>query len=106
MARNSSRDRYRFDILRDGPVTADLGTGDDEVDVRTRDDEVDQIRLTFNRAEVGNGNPNDSNRLPGQDGGLAVRMQAEDAAGTAFGPISRFDDEGITFRAHLARREA
>ena len=47
-----------------------------------------------------NDNPNDGNRLPGQDGGLAVRMQAEDATDTAFGPISRFDDEGITFRAH------
>jgi Ca2+-binding RTX toxin-like protein len=93
------RDRYRFDILRDGPVNQNLGPGDDEVVVRGRDKFVDQIRLTFNRAEVGNGNANDSNSMPGQDGGLAVRMQAENAAGMLIGPVSRFDDEGITFRA-------
>ena len=99
MARNSTRDRIRFDILRDGPVIADLGPEEDDLVVRARDDVVDQVRLTIIRGEVGNGNPNEGT-APGQDGGLAVRLQAEDAAGTAFGPISRFDDEGTIFRSH------
>lgn len=97
MARNA-RDRYRFDILRDGPANEDLGAGQDEVTVRTRDKVVDQVRLTFNRSEVGDGNPALTNGIPGQSPGLAVSMQAQDAAGTAFGPISRFDDEGTIFR--------
>ena len=37
--------------------------------------------------------------MANQDGGLAVRAQAEDADGMLMGPVSRFDDEGITFRA-------
>lgn len=100
MPRNPMHNRYRFDLLRDGPVAKDLGAGDDQVVVRTPHDVVDQIRLSFVRGTVGNGNPNEGITLPGQDGGLAVRMQAEDAAGIGFGPISRFDDEGMTFRAH------
>lgn len=103
MPRNSQRDRFRFDILRDGPVSEEFGPGQHEVIVRTRDKVVDQIRLSFTRAEVGNGNARDSTSNPavhpGQDGGLAVRMQAEDAAGQAFGPVSRFSDEGVIFRA-------
>lgn len=84
-------DQYRFDVLHDGPVNLDLGAGLDQVLVRSRDDEVERIRLTFVRAEVGDG-------LAGPGAGLAVSLQAENAAGLAFGPVSRFDDEGITFR--------
>jgi Ca2+-binding RTX toxin-like protein len=88
-------DRYRLEVLRDGPVTANLGDGYDDVLIKTHDDLTNQVRLTFSRAEVGNGNVNNS--LPG-DGGLAARVQAEDDTGSAVGPVSRFDDEGITFR--------
>ena len=56
-----------------------------------------RVRLTFTSSQVGNGNPNDSNTIANQDGGLAVRFQAEDASGALVGPVSRFDDEGITF---------
>ncbi|WP_205480338.1 calcium-binding protein [Sphingomonas arenae] len=92
------RDHLRFDILRDGPVERDLGAGQDLVTVQSRDEIVDSIRLTFTRLEVGNGDPYDSNTLPWHDGGLAVQMQAQDASGSLIGPVSRFDDEGITFR--------
>ena len=37
--------------------------------------------------------------MANQDGGLAVRLQAEDGADGLTGPVSRFDDEGITFVA-------
>jgi Ca2+-binding RTX toxin-like protein len=94
MARRASRDYYRFDILRDGPVNQNLGTGQNTVIVRTADKTIDNIRLNFTRSEVGNGDPNIGTSL-------AVRVQAQDAAGTAFGPISRFDDEGITFRTQF-----
>lgn len=87
---------FRFDISRDPAQSRDLGKGDDLVRIKANP-EVTQIRLTFTSAEVGNDNPNDANLLNGQDGGLAVRVQAEDASGMLTGPISRFDDEGITF---------
>ncbi|WP_211259381.1 calcium-binding protein [Belnapia moabensis] len=82
---------------RDGADVIDLGAGDDVVLVKHG--QGGQIRLTFTSAEVGNGNANDSNTMLNQDGGLAVRFQMEDGAGTLQGPISRFDDEGISFRA-------
>ncbi len=75
-----------------------LGDGLDVVEVRAGP-EVRQVRITFTSAEVGNGSPNDSNTMANQDGGLAVRLQAEDAGGTPSGPVSRFDDEGINFIA-------
>jgi Ca2+-binding RTX toxin-like protein len=87
---------YAFDISGDSPVTQDLGDGDDAVLV-SADDTVDQVRVTFTSAEVGNGNANDSGALANQDGGLAVRLQAEDGSGDLTGPVSRFDDEGIRF---------
>jgi Ca2+-binding RTX toxin-like protein len=98
MVRRAQRDHYRFDILRDGPVNQNLGSEQNTVIVRTTNKLVDTIRLDLNRAEVGNGDPAAGLVLPGQGSGLAVRVQAQDAGGAAFGPASRFDDEGITFR--------
>lgn len=91
-------DKFEFNISTSPAVSRNLGAGDDLVKIRSRD--VDQIRITFTSVEVGNGNPNDSNTLANQDGGLAVRVQAENAAGDLVGPVSRFDDEGITFKAN------
>jgi Ca2+-binding RTX toxin-like protein len=96
-ARSDRRDDdFSFNISRE-TVSRNLGNGDDQVTIRGND-EVAQIRLTFTSSEVGNGSPNDSGNVMGQDGGLAVRVQAENAAGQLTGPVSRFDDEGITFR--------
>ena len=95
--RDHARDNYfGFDIARSPVVALDTGDGLDEVSILSRDN-VRQVRLTFTSSEVGNGNPLDSGTLAGQDGGLAVRVQAEDASGNLFGPVSRFDDEGIIF---------
>ena len=93
----AGNDTAVFKPARDGADTIDLGAGDDVVLVQHGRGE--QIRLTFTSAEVGNGNANDSNTLLNQDGGLAVRFQMEDGADGLKGPISRFDDEGITFKA-------
>ena len=60
------------------------------------------MRLTFTSAEVGNGNARDAGTLANQDGGLAVRLQAENGSDILTGPLSRFDDEGITFVAGSA----
>ena len=96
--RNPEDDRFSFNASRDAPVYKDFGAGDDQVKVST--DYPGQIRLTFTSAEVGNGNPNDSNTMPpNQDGGLAVRFQLEDGKDGLTGPVSRFDDEGIEFIA-------
>lgn len=92
-------DVVRFDITGEDRILRDLGAGDDSVSVRA-DDTVDQVKLTFTSAEVGNGNGRDSGMLVNQDGGLAVRMQAENDAGVKTGLISRFDDEGITFESN------
>ncbi|MFC7477239.1 calcium-binding protein [Dankookia sp. GCM10030260] len=86
-----------FRPMRDGTDTTDLGAGDDTVLVKHG--HIDQVRLTFTSAEVGNGSANDAGTLANQDGGLAVRLQAEDGADGLAGPVSRFDDEGITFTA-------
>ncbi|MBR0657122.1 beta strand repeat-containing protein [Plastoroseomonas arctica] len=77
-----------------GTDNVDLGGGMDMVRVEGI---PGQIRLTFTSAEVGNGLATDGGMMAGQDGGLALRFQTEDSAGALSGPISRYDDEGVTF---------
>lgn len=89
-------DHFRFDISRDKAVQRDLGDGNDTVSIGAGRG-VPEVRLTFTSSEVGNGSPRDSNTMPHQDGGLAVRAQAENKSGELVGPVSRFDDEGISF---------
>ncbi len=89
-----------FNVSTDGADSADLGDGADRVNVAAS--APGQIRLSFTSAQVGNGNANDSNTMANQDGGLAVRLQAEDGADMPTGGVSRFDDEGITFVATTA----
>ena len=93
---NNRANLFQFDISKSGGVSRDLGASQDIVRIKS-DDSVDQIRLTFTSSEVGNGKATDSNTLANQDGGLAVRVQAENGSGLPSGAISRFDDEGITF---------
>ena len=87
---------FKFDISKSGPVSRDLGVGDDTVEIKA-DAVVTNIRVTFTSGDVGNGNPLDGNNAANEDGGLAVRVQAEDSSGNLTGPVSRFDDEGISF---------
>ncbi len=95
--RSDQRDnRFLFNLNRDGAVSRDLGPGIDRVDIRTGS-EIDQIRITFTSSEVGNGSATEGGAVAGQDGGLAVRIQAEDASGGVTGAVSRFDDEGVIF---------
>ena len=89
-------DTLHLNLPKESPVSANLGAGSDTVMVRG---DAGQVRLTFTSAEVGNGNANDAGTMANQDGGLAVRFQAEDGADGLTGPVSRFDDEGITFKA-------
>ncbi len=84
-----------FNIATDGADSIDLGSGSDVVQLSG----AGQIRLTLTTGEVGNGSVNDSNSLANQDGGLALRMQAEDGSDGLTGAISRSDDEGITLVA-------
>ena len=85
-----------FNSSTDGADTVNLGTGADTVNVAGA---AGQIRLSFTSAEVGNNSANDAGTMLNQDGGLAVRFQREDGSDGLTGPISRFDDEGITFVA-------
>jgi Ca2+-binding RTX toxin-like protein len=80
----------------DGSDMVDLGRGWDTVNVGALA-AAGQIRLTFTSAEVGNNSGSDSGTLANQDGGLAVRLQAEDGLGSLGGAISRLDDEGVRF---------
>jgi Ca2+-binding RTX toxin-like protein len=91
----SGNDAATVNVTTDGADSVDLGDGSDVVTVASGT--PGQVRLTFTSAQVGNGNPNDSNTMANQDGGLAVRLQAEDGNDGLTGPVSRFDDEGITF---------
>jgi Ca2+-binding RTX toxin-like protein len=94
-------DTARTTVTSDGADRVDLGAGDDVVAVMANADAnvSSRIRLTFTSAEIGNGLANDANTMANQDGGLAVRLQSEDYADGLVGPVSRYDDEGITFVA-------
>ena len=78
-------------------VAQDFGTGYDFVRFGNREGLFSQVRLTFTSAEAGNNAANDAGTLANQDGGLAVRVQGEDASGALTGDVGRFDDEGISF---------
>ena len=101
-ARNAKKQTdisYRFDISRDEAVSKNFRDGDDTVIISAKNN-VDQVRLTFTSAEVGNDSGKDSGLLANQDGGLAVRVQREKGDGDLLaGQVSRFDDEGITFKS-------
>lgn len=93
---NNRINNFKFDINKDGPVSRDLGAGQDSVGIK-HDLATTQIRISFTSIDVGNGNSLDGNNNTNEDGGLAVRVQAEDGSGNLTGAVSRFDDEGITF---------
>ena len=88
-------DTMTYNPSTDGQDAINLGNGIDSVLVGG----TAQVRLTFTSAEVGNGNSSDAGTLANQDGGLAVRLQAEDGAGSLTGSTARLDDEGIRFVA-------
>lgn len=91
----AGNDTANINVATDGADSINLGAGTDVVLVSG----AGQVRLTFTSGEVGNGSVNDSNTLANQDGGLAVRMQAEDGSDGLTGSVSRVEDEGITFVA-------
>jgi len=91
----AGNDMLSVDPANEGSDQVDLGTGSDTVSFVGF--ETGQIRLTFTSADVGNGNALDGGNAANEDGGLAVRVQREDAAGNLIGDVSRYDDEGITF---------
>lgn len=88
-------DRYTTNVTTGGADSVNLGAGIDIVTVNAA--APTQVRVTFTSAEVGNGQANDSNTLANQDGGLAVRVQAEDGADGLTGPVTRTDDEGMVY---------
>ena len=96
-------DYLRFNVSQTAPASVDLGPDPDAVEVFSNAG-VQQVRLTFTSAQAGNGSPLDSNTMANQDGGLAVRMQAEDGTGALTGVVHRFDDEGISFLSTSAIR--
>ncbi|TVV69953.1 calcium-binding protein [Sphingomonas solaris] len=95
----SGDDSVGVAIATDGADRVNLGAGNDTVRFDRFDGGTGNIRLTFTSAEVGNSAAFDGGTLANQDGGLAVRVQAEDANDNLTGPISRYDDEGVTFIA-------
>jgi Ca2+-binding RTX toxin-like protein len=92
----SGQDLAIFNLATDGTDRVDLGSGTDQVSVFASPT-TPQVRLTFTSSEVGNGSTSDGRAMANQDGGLAVRLQAENGSGSLSGSISRFDDEGVTF---------
>ncbi|MGQ0565344.1 MAG: calcium-binding protein [Gemmobacter sp.] len=88
-------DTMIYNPATDGQDVINTGAGNDTVLVGG----TAQVRLTFTSAEVGNNNANDAGTMTNQDGGLAVRLQAEDAMGNLTGSLARLDDEGIRFVA-------
>lgn len=96
-------DTYNLDISFGGGDTVDLGAGNDRVNVINGDgNNPTEVRISLSFGGLANGNPNDPSAATPYDGGLALRVQAEDGAGNLVGNVSRFDDEGITFFAQAA----
>ena len=97
----AGNDIARATVTSDGADAVDLGEGSDVVEIAANaSSEVSTaVRITFTSAEVGNGGANDAGTMTNQDGGLAVRLQSEGYADDLVGPVSRYDDEGITFVA-------
>lgn len=93
----NGNDRIDFNVTTDGSDKVDLGGGSDVVNVDA--DTAGQVRLTFTSSEVGNNDGFDSDTMMNQDGGLAVRLRAENGSGGLTGPVSRFGDENVTFVA-------
>lgn len=92
---NNGNDTVIFNVTTDGADLVNLGGGFDRVNVTATG--ATQVRLTFTSSEVGNGNVNDSGTMANQDGGLGIRLQAEDGSDGLTGALSRFDDEGVLF---------
>ncbi len=90
-------DSYTTNITTSLPDSVNLGDGLDRVTINAT--APTEVRLSFTSAEVGNGQANDSNTLANQDGGLAVRVQAEDGSNGLTGSVTRTDDEGMVFIA-------
>lgn len=86
-----------YNLATDGADQINLGEGMDTVHLSATGST--QIRVSFTSTEAGNGNANDSNTQANQDGGLSVRIQAENGTGGLVGNIGRADDEGVTFVA-------
>lgn len=84
-----------FNVATDGQDSTNGGDGADLVNVFGAS--AGQVRLSFVSGQVGNGSATDAASPAPQDGGLAVRLQAEGASDTLTGLVSRFDDEGMTF---------
>jgi len=80
------------------PYKVDLKESLDHLNVNTS---ASQIRITLTSDEVGNSSALDSNTTAPQDGGLAVRIQAEDGSDNLVGQASRSDDEGTVITASV-----
>jgi len=91
----AGNDSLSLDPANEGLDIVNLGDGNDTVNFTGFN--PTQIRVSFTSADVGNGNAFDGNNATNEDGGLAVRLQSEDANGNLVGDVSRYDDEGITF---------
>ncbi len=78
------------------PYLVNLGASLDTLVINTA---ATEVRLTLTASEVGNGNIHDSSSVAPQDGGLAVRIQAENGSDGLVGVESRADDEGTVFVA-------
>ena len=83
-----------YNISNDGNDLINGGAGLDTLQL-SANLSVQQVRVTFTSAEVGNRTAVDAGTLANQDGGLAVRIQAEDGNDGLTGNIGRTDDEGF-----------
>ncbi len=91
---DSGDDSAFLNVSTDGADRIELGSGADAVSVTANF--AGQVRLTFRAAQVGDGSTQD---VAAGGAELALQLQAENGADGLAGPLSRSDDEGITFVA-------
>lgn len=87
-------DTVSVDLSQDGSDSVNLGGGQDMVQFGGP---AGQVGGHLHLGRSRNGSATDAGTLANQDGGLTVRIQAEAGDGTLTGPVSRYDDEGVTF---------
>ncbi len=91
-------DTFGVNVYTDGSDRVNLGAGNDTVRFDRFDGGSATSASPSPRPKSERQRPR-REHLSNQDGGLAVRIQAEDADGNLTGPVSRYDDEGTTFVA-------
>ena len=102
MTTNAGANSVLFNISKSPGISRNLGPGQDRVNIN-HSPAVDQIRLTFTSAKSATAAPSTATPWPTRTAAWRSVSRPRTASGVLTGPVSRFDDEGITFTTGAMR---